>query len=176
MSMPLLKIIHRCTGLNLNGRTDFRKAVRAIVQRERQLLLVYSGVNGDYKFPGGGMEAGETHEQTLRRELLEESGAVLEGVLDDFGRVVEYDRPQRRQQYELFCMTSYYYLCRIQATLGETQLDRYEARLEFDPVWVDVGEAIRTNQARLALPKPPFWTARETYVLQLVQARLMGAN
>jgi len=175
--MRLLKELWRCEGLKRGGRTEQREAVRAVVLREgRKLLLIYSGVNGDFKFPGGGMETGETREETLRRELLEESGAVLNGVLGALGKVVEYDLPQKNREYDLFCMISYYYLCRISPELGETRLDPYERRLEFGPVWVDVAEAIDTNQARLARPAPPFWTKRETCVLQLLQAQLPGED
>jgi 8-oxo-dGTP pyrophosphatase MutT (NUDIX family) len=53
--------------------------VRAAVvdERERILLLRYGDEYGDWWVtPGGGREAGETDEQTLRRELREEIGLV----------------------------------------------------------------------------------------------------
>jgi 8-oxo-dGTP diphosphatase len=174
--MQLLKELRRCEGLTFEGRTDCREAVRAIVLRGQKVLMVYSRVNADYKFPGGGVETGERHWQTLRRELAEESGAVLSRVLSSFGKVVEYDCSQHPRRYDLFCMTSYYYLCRVLPALRETRLDAYERRLEFAPVWVDVTEAICANQQRLSHPRPPFWTSRETYVLQQVQEWLSREN
>ena len=36
--------------------------------------MIYSPVNRDYKFPGGGVEEAETHEAALAREVLEEAG------------------------------------------------------------------------------------------------------
>jgi 8-oxo-dGTP pyrophosphatase MutT (NUDIX family) len=56
-----------------------RENVRAAVvdERERILLLRYGDEYGYWWVtPGGGREAGETDEQTLRRELREEIGLV----------------------------------------------------------------------------------------------------
>lgn len=50
----------------------FREAVRGIIKHENKLLMVYSSKDGDYKFPGGGVDVGETHEEALVREIREE--------------------------------------------------------------------------------------------------------
>ena len=42
-----------------------REAVRAIILKGEQVLMVYSPVNGDYKFPGGGVQDGEDHQVAL---------------------------------------------------------------------------------------------------------------
>ena len=46
-----------------------RIAIRGIVIKENQILMVKSKY-GDYKFPGGGIEGNETHEETLIREMV----------------------------------------------------------------------------------------------------------
>ncbi|SEB94096.1 ADP-ribose pyrophosphatase YjhB, NUDIX family [Nitratireductor aquibiodomus] len=56
-------------------------AVSAAVLKDGQVLLVRRGrppAKGLYAFPGGRVEAGETFEQALARELLEETGLVIE--------------------------------------------------------------------------------------------------
>ena len=50
-----------------------RTAVRGIVEKDGKYLIIHSKY-GDYKFPGGGMEGNETHEETLIREMQEETG------------------------------------------------------------------------------------------------------
>jgi len=46
--------------------------VRSIILDDDRVLMVYSSRNGDYKFPSGGIESGETHKKALIREVQEE--------------------------------------------------------------------------------------------------------
>ena len=50
-----------------------RTAVRGVIHYQNKLLMVRTN-EGDYKFPGGGMEEGETDKETLLREITEETG------------------------------------------------------------------------------------------------------
>lgn len=58
-------------------RTNFR--VTGIVIREGKLLLIHRFRQGAeyYVFPGGGVEEGETWQEALAREMLEETGLAL---------------------------------------------------------------------------------------------------
>jgi 8-oxo-dGTP pyrophosphatase MutT (NUDIX family) len=171
--MNLLKEIIRKQGINLEGKTTYREAVRGIIIADRKLLLIYSHKNGDYKFPGGGVETGESHENTLCREVKEESGATIVEILKGFGQVIEYDKPVE-PEFDVFKMTSYYYLCKVDNLLGEQKLDQYEKILGFTPTWVDIDDAIAANKSILSsLQKEiPSWTARETSVLELIKENL----
>ena len=55
---------------------DLVSSVRAIVFKEDR-VLVMRNVDGTSLLPGGRVEEGETHEETLRRELLEEAGIEI---------------------------------------------------------------------------------------------------
>ncbi len=70
--MQILTEIHRTEELNINGKTIHRTAVRAIILRGRDLLMIHSTTVGDYKFSGGGVNADESLELALRREISEE--------------------------------------------------------------------------------------------------------
>lgn len=50
-----------------------RVAVRGIIKKDHKYLIIYSKY-GDYKFPGGGQKDGESLEETLLREVQEETG------------------------------------------------------------------------------------------------------
>lgn len=75
--MKFLAEFFRDQGLDLHGKTDPHEAVRAVVIRDRSLLMVYSPVNGDYKFPGVGVGENESHKVALKREVAEECGMNL---------------------------------------------------------------------------------------------------
>jgi 8-oxo-dGTP pyrophosphatase MutT (NUDIX family) len=130
------------------------------------LLMVYSEHNGDYKFPGGGVQAHETHPIALARELREECGAELIHCGPAFARVSELDSAFD-DDAELFNMISTYYLCQIAPHLGPQNLDDYELTLGFRPVWVDLEEAIQTNLVvtKRIDPPSPRWTHRDLAVL-----------
>jgi ADP-ribose pyrophosphatase YjhB (NUDIX family) len=46
----------------------YRTAVKAFIMQDHKILLMHSN-RGDYKFPGGGVEEGETLPRALNKEL-----------------------------------------------------------------------------------------------------------
>lgn len=172
--MRLLKEIFRKDNLNLSGRAISREAVRGIIRQENRLLMVHSSKDGDYKFPGGGVDAGETCEEALVREIREECGARVTSICSEFGMVIEYDKP-KEPGYDVFKMTSRYYICSIDPVLGDQSLDEYEEKLGFEPVWIDIDSAINANKTVIDTKKhdAPRWTQRELYVLELLKKELV---
>ncbi len=169
--MKLLKRILRHDGINLAGKVSSRSAVRGIIPGEgKRLLMVFSATRGDYKFPGGGVNKGETHARALAREIREECGATATSLGPGFGKVIEYDFSEM-PGCDVFKMTSHYYWCEIEATFQPQKLDDYEADLGFQPVWVEVAEAIEKNKTLLAnsQDKEIFWLRRETFILETLQ-------
>jgi 8-oxo-dGTP pyrophosphatase MutT (NUDIX family) len=65
-----------------------RKAVRAIIVKDNNILLMHRHKFGHeyYALPGGGIDIGETPEQALYREIMEEASieiANLQLVIDE---------------------------------------------------------------------------------------------
>ena len=167
----ILTTLHRADGVNIHGKTIHRTAVRAVIQRGRTLLLIYSANVGDYKFPGGGVQGGETYEQALRREVREECGTELSHIGEEIGSVVEYDN-DTETDFATFKMTSHYYRCEVTDGFGEQKLDGYERDLGFMPVWIDIEVAIRVNKLLLESVNPPEWLKREIFVLEYLRENL----
>ena len=170
--MPLLTTIFRDPDANPNGTTVERQAVRAIILSGKQLLLVYSPVAREYKFPGGGVDNGETLETALGREVLEECGARLTRIVREIGAIVEYDHA-KEPEFETFKMTSHHFLCEADAFVAPQALEGYEVRLAFEPRWVELEDALALNKSRLELPDPSPWLDREIFMLEYVKDHLL---
>lgn len=177
--MELLKEIFHVKGMQTEGLTIFREAVRGIIFHNKKLLMVHSSKRGDYKFPGGGIKVGETQHEALAREIREECGAQVIQVGQTFGKVVEYDRPVE-PNFAVFKMTSYYFFCQVEYMLHEQQLDSYELELGFLPVWIEIEDALRKNE--IIANTTPYnsnnhtasqirWLSREIFVLKEIQKR-----
>ena len=167
--MKLLTTIYRNENVYPVGKTFLREAVRGIIFRDGKLLMIHSTVNGDYKFPGGGMDSGESHLDALRREISEECGATLGQVAGELGKTLEY-ATSIEEGFESYKQISYYYFCEVNGEFGKQALEDYEEELGFRPVWVDVESALLANQKIVAEANPiPRWTRREAFVLGVLK-------
>ena len=108
-----------------------RAACRGIVVEDGKILLSYETVSDQWFIPGGGLEAGETLEDCVIRELAEETGCVVR-PLEQFLSIYEY--------YEEWEYISHYFLCEV---TGQTNrnLTRAEKALGLEPRWIPLEEA-----------------------------------
>ena len=73
----------------------YRKCVVAVLRNGEGLVLVgeRSDASGNWQFPQGGVEQGESDEEALRRELKEEIGLDEFEIEKKSGESVRYDFP-----------------------------------------------------------------------------------
>jgi ADP-ribose pyrophosphatase YjhB (NUDIX family) len=171
--MRLLNSTIHTSLCNLCGPQLERIATRGIVIKGDELLMLYTERYQDYSLPGGGVDAEEEITQGLIRELKEETGA--KGIRDirPFGLYEEY-RPYHKDGYTLLHMLSYCYVCQIDAEQDAPQLEEYEHNNGMRPVWVNIYEAIRHNEATMAgHPQAGMSIERETFLLKRIAAELI---
>ena len=89
--------------------------VRAIPGTGQQVLLIRRGqepLKGEWSLPGGAVELGETLEEAVCREVLEETGLIVEtvDVVQAFDRISRDAEKRVRYHYVLID-----FLCRLKA-------------------------------------------------------------
>lgn len=107
------------------------EAVAAIIREGDRIFATQRGY-GDFKdwwsFPGGKIEAGETPEEALKREIREELSTEIS--VDEFLCTVEYD-------YPAFHLTMHCYLCSLLTEalhLNEHEAARWLSKDELESV------------------------------------------
>ncbi|MCA1058849.1 NUDIX domain-containing protein [Rossellomorea aquimaris] len=147
------------------SKVKHRTAVKAVIMQDDQILLMNSN-RGDYKFPGGGLEAEETLVEALQREVREETGFVHCVVRELIG-IVTQRYMDLFDDDTIFEMTSHYYRCELlDREVIPQQLEEYESELEMTPSWVTLDEAITCNEQLMDKFENNQWIKRENFVLK----------
>ena len=116
------------------------EVVAAIIRDAQGRIFATQRGYGEWKdwweFPGGKIEAGETPEEALRREIREELAAEIE--VGELFKTIDYDYPQ-------FHLTMHCFLCRLKGdvTLKEHEAAKWLAAQELSSVrWLPADEEI----------------------------------
>jgi len=151
-----------------NGTEIIRHAVRAVIFIEGKILMAHLGKTDEYKFPGGGRKDGETVNEALKREVLEEVGYNVTKIGEKIGVITEYDVAKEGEQY-YFKMISEYYIAEVENIQLKQNLEDNEKELQFKPCWVDITEAYNKNKYKLKedVYKTP-GISRETIALEKI--------
>lgn len=130
--------------------------------------MVHSLQYDYYKFPGGGLEAGETPLDAMIRETREEAGLViLPDTVREYGYVHRVQKSDR-DETECFIQDNYYYLCKATQAAVSQKLDAYEDAEGFTLEFVEPELAIRKKRRAAQGLYDPQMCEREARVLELL--------
>lgn len=149
-----------------NGTVFSRPSARSIIIRSGRIAMVHSLKYDYYKFPGGGIDNGETKEQALIRETLEESGLrVIPESIREYGYV---HRIQKGEKEDIFVQDNYYFLCDADDEIGSQDLDDYESDERFTLEFVEPEKVITTNLGKQFAPIYQVMAKRESEVIRML--------
>lgn len=155
-----------------NGSVGRRPSVRGIILRDGKIAMMHSLKYDYYKLPGGGIEGDESLEETLIREVREESGLIVKPEsIEEFGYV---RRIEKGKIEEIFIQDNYYFTCEVESAVVSQTLDDYEAEEQFVLEFVDTEHAICVNESADHFEKGEIITfqgmlERENRVLRIVE-------
>lgn len=113
-----------------------RVSVRAVVvDADNNIALIHSNKFKYHEIPGGGVDEGETPEQSVVRECKEEVGCNVE-IIKYFGVTIEVNGKN------ILTNTVHAYLVRV---LGEKQNPEHteeEIEEDFDIMWIPLDQAV----------------------------------
>lgn len=116
-----MKILATFDARDYEGTTGIyeKYSIRAIIVRDGRLAMQCSR-EGEYKIPGGGQEPGENYEQTLIREVKEETGLfVRPESICELGEIIELHRDIFEPDKKFICH-SLFFLLRCFGRAGTT--------------------------------------------------------
>lgn len=114
----------------------FRPSVYGIIIKNGKILL--SKQWGGYNLPGGGVDLGETIEETLKREILEETGLKIK-----IGQIITCKNSFFKLPYSGINVQSIliYYLCKtIGGKLSSKSFSEDEKQYSDHPEWVNLNK------------------------------------
>lgn len=116
------------------------KVVAAVIRKGDKIFATargYGEFKGQWEFPGGKIEAGETPQQALKREILEELETEI--IVGDLIDTIEYDYPAFHLSMDCFW-------CEIvsgELILKEAEAARWLTKDELDTVqWLPADLAL----------------------------------
>ena len=154
-----MKLLKKITDKDFGGTDEISCAnpsikARAVLLDENDCMallclhkLKWNNYNDLYMIPGGSIEAGESLEKALEREMLEETGCHI-NIIEEVGYIEE------NCAKEDYVQITHYYLAKVTGKKGQPQMTEVEIEQQTELQWHSLEKAldIIANQVADGLP------------------------
>ena len=140
-----------------------KETVRAIIRKDDKLAMQQSDI-GEYKILGGVVEDGETHLETLLREVEEEAGMFVKPDSLQLIGVIEEKRLDVFHKNQIYHCLTYFYGCDVKAHMIPLKLTPCEVAKGYKLVWETPEQIVKRNRTLIKEK----WKLRDTEFINLL--------
>lgn len=118
------------------------RARALLINSKNEILMCYSNGLQHYEFPGGHLEENETLEEGLKREILEETGIVLDLEKINLFYAIKYYCKNYHNTEKNRLVEIYYYVVYCDSTYDDSkkQLDSNEIIQNYECQYINVDD------------------------------------
>lgn len=131
--MEKMKVIELINDDYIGFVRNLRHACRGIIINGGNVLLCYESNERKYIIPGGGQEENESLEECCKREILEETGLIVN---------VKQAYIEIQELFSDWNHINHYFICDTIEDTGKVQLTENEKQAGYKRVWLPLEKAM----------------------------------
>ena len=140
--MKFIEKIYNYDNITIDEIDEKTTRARAIlINSNNEVLMCYSNGLQHYEFPGGHLEEGETLEDGLKREILEETGIIIDSADINPFYAIKYYCKNYHDSGKNRLVEIYYYVVYCDSVYDDSkkQLDANEIIQKYECKYINVG-------------------------------------